>query len=55
MHSRRSYYRHDSGQSAVKAPQDLPCHHLQDLIIAYYKAKIAINAEKAQQIKLQTV
>ena len=55
MHSRRSYYRHDSGPNAIKAPQNLPCHHLQDLNIAYYKAKIATNAEKAQQIELQTV
>ena len=54
MQSRRSYSRHDGGPDAVEAPQDLPCHHLQDLIIAYYKAKIAVNAEKARQIELQT-
>lgn len=52
LSSRRSYSRYDGGPDATDVPQDIPPHHLQDLIISFYKTKVVITPEQARQLKL---
>ena len=55
LSSRRSYSRYDGGPNATDVLVDIPAHHLQDLIVSFYKTKIVLTEQKAKQLQLLTM
>ena len=55
LSSRRSYSRYDGGPNATDVLVDIPAHHLQDLMVSFYKTKIVLTEQKAKQLQLLTM
>ena len=55
LSSRRSYSRYDGGPNATDVSLDIPPHHLQDLIVSFYKTKVVLTEQRAKQLELLTM
>ena len=40
---RRSYSHYDGGPNATDVLVDIPAHHLQDLMVSFYKIKVVLT------------
>ena len=55
LRSQRSYFRYDSGPNATEVSIDIPPHHLQDLVVSFYKTKVIVTEQRAKQLELLTM
>ena len=53
--SQRSYYQYDGVPNATDVSLDIPPHHLQDLIVSFYKTKVVVTEQRAKQLELLTM
>ena len=45
----------DVGPNSTDVLVDIPAHHLQDLMVSFYKTKVVLTEQKAKQLQLLTM
>jgi hypothetical protein len=54
LKARKDYERHDDGHGVEEIENDIPQAYLQDLMMDYYRAYVAVNENKAYEIERAT-